>query len=262
MNLFRKLDQLYKGFLFRNNICIIYTMGKVGSSSVYHTLKEIMPYNDIFHVHFLSDYWLNEVLPHTNHTNQIQFSKDLVKYINQKQHKRLKIISLVREPISRDISNIFQNPVDYVAGKNIDNVTVEELIEKSEEKGHEYTLNWFDSESKNFLNFDIYSLPFDINKGYKIYKTKKFDLLLIKLENLNECYQDAFNAFFNLKISSLKVVNEGNTKATDKLAEKVKSKYKVKEETLSSIYRSKYVKHFYSDSEIEKFSSKWLELNK
>lgn len=50
-------------------------MGKVGSSTIYQTLKDQLPWNHVLHVHFLSKNWLQNILPYTNHTYNIEAGK-------------------------------------------------------------------------------------------------------------------------------------------------------------------------------------------
>jgi len=60
------LPDYIKNYRYRNQIFLVYTMGKVGYSIVYESLKQILPYNNIIHIHFLSEFMLQEELPKTN----------------------------------------------------------------------------------------------------------------------------------------------------------------------------------------------------
>ena len=67
----------------KNKVFLIYTMGKVGSTSVYNSLKKQLPFAKVFHVHFLSDFYLNEVLPKTNHTWNIDNGRKILNYLQK-----------------------------------------------------------------------------------------------------------------------------------------------------------------------------------
>lgn len=240
----------------RNITIIVYSMGKVGSTSVYHSLRRCLRPVDIFHTHFLSDHWLKQELPTLNkhfHHN-IEIGNRIRDHIKKTPAKRLKIVTLVREPIGRDISGIFQNLPAHFHGLD---PSFEEVVRVLERHEHSYTLNWFDTEFRNFLGFDIYALPFDKTKGYSIYRTESADILCIRLEDLNRVFSIAFEEFLGITGLELVAKNISATKDTSELYKKVLALYKPSAEKLSFVYSSKYVRHFYSDMEIEQFQHKW-----
>jgi hypothetical protein len=57
-------------------------------------------------------------------------------------------------------------------------------------------LNWFDNEPKTVFGIDVFSSSFLLDKGHKIYNGNNSDMLLIKLEKLDECAKEAFNVFW------------------------------------------------------------------
>lgn len=92
---------------------IIISFGKVGSSSVYNTLKKTIPY-PVFHVHQISKEGItNSYIEHLNSDRKsiplhLIISKILRKKLN-KYNGPIYLITIVREPISRTISAFFQN---------------------------------------------------------------------------------------------------------------------------------------------------------
>ncbi len=93
---------------------LIYQMGKVGSSTVYETVKAMGLDCSISHIHFLSDSGISkaEYAFMNSKSKQIPMhlirSKILKRHLNLKSDK-IKIISLTRDPVSRIISDVFQN---------------------------------------------------------------------------------------------------------------------------------------------------------
>lgn len=183
------------------NIYLIYTMGKVGSSSIYHSLKKQKPYSEIYHVHFLSKNYLDNILPkeHKIFHSSIPKGRDILSAINQRPKSRIKIITLTREPVGRSISELLQNWKHIY--DDIESVPHDELKKHIESKPYNYTLEWFDKEFKEYLNFDIYQHKFDKEKGYETYKHGRFDILCIKLEKLNSVYEKAFLDFLGEKLN-------------------------------------------------------------
>jgi hypothetical protein len=239
-----------KDFKYSKSIILVYSMGKVGSSSVDVALRKRLPHVKIFHVHFLSDHWLKEILPGLNsffHTN-IELGNSVLNFISQNPRKRLKIVTLVREPFMREISDAFENWKGLFPDEKV--IDHQFLSDWMDSHSHDYTLNWFDTEFKNFTGFDIYSRPFDKRRGYTIYNLENMDILCIKLERLNDTSQEAFRDFLNLKRLSISSKNSSSNKKEKELYRLLRSTYRPDIEKLDRVYRTKYVMHFYSEEEI------------
>lgn len=239
-------------------IILVYSMGKVGSSSVYQSLRARLPYASIFHVHFLSDYWLNERLTNADayfHGN-IEIGKRIRDFIKRHPNRRLKVITLVREPIIRDLSGLFQN---WEAHFDKNETDVKILLEKMRDHEHEYSLNWFDTEFSNFLNFDIYSVPFDKEKGYSIYKLDEADVLCIRLEDLNRVAREAIRDLLGLSNFSMRSKNKSEEKDRAALYKQARELFEPDGAKLANIYASKYVTHFYAPGEIRDFYRDWTQ---
>jgi len=234
-------------------------MGKVGSSTVYDSLKSYFPYNNIFHVHFLSENYLKHILPKKNHGWNIEHGQKILEYIQNNPNKRIKIITLVREPVSREISNFFQNEIDYI-NEPIEEYSKSELLKIFQEKvNFSYTLTWFDEEFHKFTNLDIYSYQFDCDNGYSILKEENFDILAIKLEKLDHIIQEAIRRFLgiNLKRKFIKS-NETNIKPfKSDFNRHFKENFKLTHSKLLDIYQSKFCQHFYTTDEIDYYINKW-----
>ncbi|MFW5872807.1 MAG: putative capsular polysaccharide synthesis family protein, partial [bacterium] len=133
-----------------------------------------MPAKRIFHAHYLSDKYLEEILPniHESHYDNIQRGKQVVNRILSHNPQKIYLISIVRDPVSREISGIFEN-ADSI--RNIYNAELNITVIK---KHINYILNsdrdWFNNEFMEFTGLDIYQLPFDKNKGYSIYDHSKY----------------------------------------------------------------------------------------
>lgn len=237
-------------------IILVYSMGKVGSTSVYRSLRARLPHANIFHVHFLSDYWLNERLPNADahfHGN-IKIGKRIRDFIARHPNRRLKIITLVREPVMRDLSGLFEN---WEAHFDKDESDVSTLLSKMHAHSHEYSLNWFDTEFKNFTDFDIYNASFDKEKGYSIYNSEQADILCVRIEDLDRVASQAFYEFLGLRNFAVEHKNRADQKDRSHLYKLVRDQYVAEKEKLARLYSSKYVTHFYAQKEIEEFFRKW-----
>jgi hypothetical protein len=266
MNTFQKIKNKVRSILDyrRYPLILVYSMGKVGSLTVFETLKKFFPPQNVHHLHFLSDYWLKEVLPKTNHTHNINHGlmiRGLIQKARQ-ENRPIKIISLVREPVSREVSNFFQNNVDFFEG-NFSDFKKEELLDTFKKKiSFDYLLNWFDSEFFSYTNIDVYSHEFDKNNGFSIINENGFEVLIIRLENLDQCFSLAFQVFLKKNISALRIANQSKDKSESvEISRFFKKHFKLNPRDLNEIYSSKFMKHFYTSEEISQFRQKWQTKN-
>ena len=243
-------------------IVLVYTLGKVASSTVYRTISDYDKTKmDVHHVHFLSDNWLEKILPagHPSMRHNIAEGKFILDHIARHPEKRVKIITLTREPIARDVSDILQNWKPRFGGKDVNEVDADEILGNFKSNNDfSYTTTWFDTELFEYTGFDIYSVPFDTKKGYSIYKTEKFDILVIQSEKLSGCFQAAFHEFLGVELDKLSVTNESDKKVGGEKIQELRKQLKYTRKELDRIYKLKYMTHFYSKAEIAGFYEKWM----
>jgi hypothetical protein len=129
-----KVDLQKKGTI------IVYQMGKVGSSAILKSLQSLNLSKPIFHVHYLTHdaidgierKYANLSKPIPKHICTSRILLNDIKKSVDGINKKLKIVTLVREPVARNISAFFQNidllfqDINYQA---IDSVKTEMLIE-------------------------------------------------------------------------------------------------------------------------------------
>lgn len=240
----------------KNNIFLIYTMGKVGSSSIYETLKSKLAYNQIYHIHFLTKenmYWRDQFKNNKSASIVERYVRKRVS--NNKNKKKLKVITIVRDITSRDLSMIFQNYDSFFEkNESINNKKIEDIFEK---QNQDLSIRWFENEFQKYLNIDIYKLAFNKDMGYSIYEFENIDLLVLKLEKLNYCYKDALKKFTNIEFNKLIKVNEAGNKKIAKLYSETKKNIRISSKKLALNYESKYMNNFYTKDEILKLKNKW-----
>lgn len=235
---------------------VIYTLGKSGSSSIYYTLMKRYPFKKFFHVHFLSDYWIREVFPNTPHVRNIHKAEEYFKYKNKHTDRKTKFITLVREPIGRDISGFFQNY--RLMNIKIDKENFESILIQIKERGHDLALNWFDTDFKNFTGYDIFDIPFNKELGYQIYIIDdKTELLIIRTDKLSDVFVEAMQKYTSITFDKLYNFNISSSKSDGDLIEQVKSNYYEDNNSLEVVYNSKFMKYFFTDEEIDKYKQKW-----
>jgi hypothetical protein len=175
-----------------------------------------------------------------------------------------RIITLVREPIGRNLSAYFQNleiffANDYDKKRNTLNQPIlEEVMETYINKfDHDKPMRWFDEEIKGILGIDVFAEPFSVDEGYKIYSNENYDMLLIRMESLDASVKKAIHEYLDLDDFELIKTNIGSDKGYSVLYSQVKENIRLPSEYLDRLLSSKYMLKFYSVDEIEKIRSKW-----
>ena len=158
--------------LLNNNIFIAYTMGKVGSITIEKAISQKVFYNKVFHVHFLSQPGLKAHKEFNKTDSGYKLAARFEAEWKNNKHKRLKVITLVREPVSRDISDLFENYYRYIPEQKETGIILDKMLDQFKKFDHPYALEWFDKELKTYLGVDIYA--YDFNKPQTNYRQKFF----------------------------------------------------------------------------------------
>jgi len=234
---------------------ILYQMGKVGSSS----LKATLEHYEFKSLHIHRYYFRNNERP-TNLKRLIVKARHNTKLNSLLKSKKVKVITLYRDPLPRNISSFFQNLDVYFTKKEMKNLNYEKLKQKfnTSFRFHNTPNNWFDIELKRKLDIDVFEFPFDKEKGYSIIKKGNIELLVCTTSKINTLEKE-FAQFLELDEFKLINKNVGNNKWYRDLYKEFKDKYKPSEEILSKLYESKTINHFYLASIIKTMRNKWLD---
>jgi hypothetical protein len=242
---------------------VVYTERKVGSTSVTVSLR-----NSDLSMFFIKTHSLDHGIEEAEirvrnqewdfliaQLSRLVFVPFLLEYI--KRH-RTKIIVLVRELIELEISSYFFST--YMAGKPFRNT--EKHIRHRINSCMDRKLSpafWFDQELHRNFAFDVYAQPFDKDKGFHIYQHDNLDILVMKLEHLDEIYSEAMEEFFNHRLE-LGTYNIAEEKSYKDLYREFKGTFKVPADITEQIYNLPWMQHFYTQAEISLFRSRWTQI--
>jgi hypothetical protein len=253
--------------LIKDQIFIVYSDGKVGSTTLTASLKKNYPNQFIFHIHRLTaesvlqmekDY--SDFHPKNIPDNFIQ-SKFLLKNLNELYDKnKIYFFSLVRDPVAALISEYCENfPYEKKRLIQSDDDIVGEIVQKIcivfKSDRIKSRLEWFDRELNRSLDFDIYMNSFDRDKGYHVYSDR--DLLILKLEAFNQVAPYAIKEFLGFSDFTICEGNKAESKSYSQIYNKVKQAIRLPGEIIDEIYSSKYIRYFYGDKEIYRFKNRW-----
>lgn len=276
-NFFGWTMEYYYDILSKPSSVWIYQPGKVASASIYWSspLKTS-------HLHSLTYAF--------NADNEMHnLCSDMITKI---KNNSIKIITGVREPISRDMSVFLQDTEnniwpfvkygncliylfgDYYKNNKLNFQILRERIctfEKSLDYSFEYLtseivknksdeFSWFDYEIKALFGIDIYAYPFDRDKGYTLIKQDNIQILVYKCEKLNQL-EKVIGEFLEEPEFVIQSTNQGDEKIYSYVYKRFKEEVKLDKSYFDYYYNYNVnysrLKHFYTDLEIEQFKNKW-----
>jgi len=263
---------------------IVHQVGKVGSKTVelslikaYQALGIKVP---IYHTHALNDF---EIRRRTAMQEQergqrdpestlaaLEYGEQIRKEIDENPAQHWNLVSLVRDPIARNIGIFFHVLSEYIpnwleryTNGKLSLGEVQALF-LSMALAYKDLDNWFSRQLKAVPAFgiDVYETSFPHEIGYKIYPgAAQASLLLIRLENLNECAERAMHEFLGLENFVLHNTNVGTEKDYADLYRAFREQL-LPMEYVQSIYNTQFARHFYTEAELLIFAKRWTGVDK
>jgi len=167
------------------------------------------------------------------------------------------VISMVREPMVRNLSGMFQKISLYINDKR--QMTPERVWEVfMRSYYHEYPQLWFDTELLGVYGLNYREYPFDRERGYSIYELNGNRFLLIRLENFETALVPALQEFLGVE-TELQHKNRTRYYTHRDITELYEDAKRLTfpKEFVNQIYDMPHVRHFYTDKEIEGFKRRW-----
>lgn len=220
---------------------LIWQMGRVGSVALMQSLQKrgVNP----FHAHYI--FSLVGEFTKADHRSLL---KQLIK-----PTQLWRIISIAREPISRNLSaflyglnkeNYYNFP--YYKPERLANLFINNY-------NHSWCHNWFDLELGKLAS--VYDHDFDYNLNcQRLYSYGKFDIMVLRTENLND-YTKIFERFLNLPNLFIPTLNSSNQWYYSSFVWYLR--HELPKEFVEKQYTTEYAKHFYSEEEREKLFEYW-----
>ena len=248
-------------YLKKDPLIIVYQMGKVGSRSVVDSLR-MSGVKPVFHVHRMvpsniervkNGFLKRNVPPLDERTGRMLYNKI------SKEKRKAKIITLVRDPLSRNISAFFENLHVYIGLNHKDtDYPLKKLIDIFiKEYNHEVPLQWFDLELKKATGINVYNYPFPKHKGYITIEKNNIELLIVKLEIPDDLKQKVIADFLNLDQFRLVSQNLGKDKTYSNTYQQFKQSISLSHDYINEMLSSKFATHFYSDKDIDELWGRW-----
>lgn len=239
---------------------LVYQMAKVGSSSIAEALEERKL--AVFHVHRMNREHLERMLAKRAELGwEIPAlpAHDILGPVLRERlvdrGRRVKVITLVRDPIARNFSSYFEH-VDRVWHRDDAHTSVpmEELHRGFVERfPHDEPLTWFDDELRPVFGIDVYEHPFPASGHLRI-----GDVLVLKSELDDATKRAAVSEFLGLRDLEFRPANVTADKAKGEAYKRFVSTLRLDAAYVDRMLKSRYTRHFYTEAEREKMRRKYL----
>lgn len=252
---------------------VLYQMGKVGSSTLWRSLRRFDLGRPAFRVHALTERHLDSALRGVGVSEREYFEKrspdNLIgRYLRRELSRirgrdRWKVITLVRDPLAQNVSAFFQT-LDLHFPQLLDQEYqgeqyLEEMVDRYLKAYPPDSVfnRWFDTELKEVFGIDVFSVPFPWDAGFQIYEAADADILLIRLEDLDRCGAEAMQEFLGIREFQVIHKNVGSQKDYADLYRVFRSQAQFPSDYVDKVYYSRYARQFYAPHEIETFKKRW-----
>lgn len=255
----------------KRNPILVYQMGKVGSSTVVHTLRAAGLSRQVVHVHTLNADHLRRAVEKQRQSirptlpEHLIVSSVLVPGIQRGWRPR-KVITLTRDPIARAVSFVFEDwykkaPHARTADGGLDPDAMFQAVLRllEAERGHADPTRWFEREIDVVLGVDVFSVPYDHERGYTIVSNGVTEVLVMRMEDLNRAFEPAIEAFlpFGSQQISMKRANVGAGKWYAEAMREVRQTLELGSESIDRILDTRYARHFYGP-DLDRIRARWL----
>lgn len=260
---------------------IVFQMGKVGSTSVHQTLIRHCPQFQMFQVHVLDWHWIRRqeqqfLEASRDHGRALIDEQALAsRYLAGRLRRdpppsgRWKVISMVRDPIARNVSAFFEAFNIYFSREaaraddpTMASLDVERLhtlfLDEFGETRHRVPLEWFGSHMEPVFGIDVYREAFDRDAGYQIYSGPTSDLLLLRTEDMRSCLNLALERFLGITLPPFESSNVSAEKQYAGAFDDFARHLPLPSAYLDRMYQSRYARHFYTAEELDGFRSRWM----
>lgn len=259
--------------LKRHDPILVYQMGKVGSTTVYESLRQAGLPNPIFHIHYLApenirrckERYRQRGMLDAPRALHLSVGRVLSWRIRLAQDVRWIVVTGVRDPIRRTISEIFQ-VIDwkYPALCRNGHVEADRVLDylnralRPSSPLIQRTYTWIDREVKSSFGVDLYEHSFDKNRGYQIVRGEGIKLLVYRLENLDRALIEGMARLLSLdRRIEAATANRSSEKKNRRAYDEVLDQFTIDEALCRRIYDHRLMDHFYGAAMVEALVHRW-----
>lgn len=254
----------------RDPILLVHQMGRAGSMTTVNTLRQGGLALPVFHTHTLYPETVRErlarveQLPESRHPLNLRVSRRITAELESRgnRYRPWKLVTIFRDPVARNISEFFLSIEDYIPDfARLDHqgrLDHAQLLETFLEKfPHEQRLGWVERELETVFDLDVYGQAFARQGGFQVIRAEGVDLLILKIEHLNQSFQAAFRDFLGIEVPELAHTHITEQDPTRAMYRDFVRGAVLPSSYLDRMYDTDFAGHFYTPEEIAAFRRKW-----
>lgn len=250
---------------FRNTPVFVYTMGKVGSTTVYDALSASDMADCVFQVHSFNPERLAEARQRRARYNMgaslnIIESEALLEQMRSRPEHPIKLITLVRDPIAREISAMFetrwlaQHVLDEHGNFLVEKTVNYQIAQLTGPESCQSFFTWFDWQVRDVFGIDILETPFPKERGWQVYRNGAVEMLLIRLEDFSRIGPATIAEFLEM---SGPIEYPASRVRREESYPLVRDRVKLPVEVCERLFRSPLMTHLYDEAAIDGMISRW-----
>lgn len=236
-------------------LAVVYTMGKVGSSSVSAGLRAAGL--ACHHIHSLRHDTLLRQTRTALAQNRFPPRHTCLSMAWREQildRERCRYISLVRDPMARTLSAFFENLFRRTDGLTAASPP-EALFEAyCAEAHHEHWLDWFGFEFRDQLGIDVFARPFD--RAARMVELPESHTVIFRIDCPETRIAEVLSRTFGRPVAPIPT-NIGSQKDYAAAYAAVRQMARFPRDLTDRIYDSAFVRHFWTEAEREEMRARW-----
>ncbi|MBO6944611.1 putative capsular polysaccharide synthesis family protein [Altererythrobacter sp.] len=243
----------------------IFQMGKVGSSSIQASLRR---HKDLasFQFHRFGGSQAEILVKSPWRLDNVELGTaqhEIIGLLMRRRMKELdlplKVITLVREPIGRNLSAYFQNWDHFkrMRGDHKSRGAEGEIKHFLAAYDHQIPEKWLAGQFSDYLDVDVFSHEFDKEAGHGRIRSEHADILLMHHDLEDELKRELISDLVGLQLSPLVRANEAEGKAYAAIYQQVRQPGYLPVSHVEEMLNSRYTRHFYSLEQRQIFAENW-----
>ncbi len=244
-------------------LVLIYQMGKVASSTIKASLLPLPRY-EVHQVHRLVLSNIERV--HREHRARgwpmpsgdpggLYLQRDLL------ARRPAKVITLVREPIARNISYYFQN-LDKILGQmKAHELPLQTIIDgyPPEFPYSDDPLTWFDYEFNAALGADVYESGWTPGMTAHRWRAGVYDILILRCDAADEAKLEALREFLDAPVLSMRQANVTSAKRSAAVYQAFTQDVRFPAAYVDRMLGSRYARFFFDATSLAQWRSAYIE---
>lgn len=239
---------------------VIYTSGKVGSTTMVHTLRALRPHESTYTVRRLTEAGIAE---HKAFRPIVSDDEEVAALLTERPNEAVRLITITRDPVAAAVSSFFYNAEHTHPAVDLDSVSPEWLVDRisggAGSSNPMFHTDWFDLDYLPTTGIDVYATPFDPVRRFSIATRDRFRSLVLRLEDLDNIGPRALQELLGLPASPT-LASRANTGRGNAYAGAYRRFLDVvifPEVWVEMLYATNYARHFYTDDELARWSRRW-----